>query len=111
MLDGPTVVARMRRMLPAQEQVTLHTRQAGETSPVDSTWWARRRGLEAEELVVVNAAIGEIWITLELMKETQSVNPVPGDSITDAQGVTWQVKRAPGKVGGYVFNCYCLKNL
>lgn len=111
MIDGASVVQRLLSMMPGIETVSLLSRQAAEAAAVSSSWHARRSKAKLEEIAITGGDFSQIYRWFEFYRETQTVMPKYSDALTDAEGVTWQIKHVTDQMQGYVFRCLCLKNV
>ena len=111
MIRGANVVRRLLTIMPAQESVTLKSRNAGETASTDVTYTARRKPARKNELLLAGAVLGQQWITFQLYVDAQTNYPKVLDGIVDVAALRWEIKQVETKQQGYVFNCLCIKDI
>lgn len=113
---GPEVVHRIAGMMPDQQEVTLYSRQSGDTFAAGVAWQAQR--LPANRDLVAAGGGGGGGVAREegawrlFLNRGQAVTPQLGDKITDAAGVTWQVAaEVEARMMRTVYDCQCVRDV
>ena len=116
MIDRTTIYSVISMMPPDAMEVsgvTLGSRQPRETGYTSLPWAnARRKPADNKEVMMAGGGgnISEEWIEFQLYKNQEVTDPKIGDSITDSDGVVWQIKAIKAKMMRTAFFCTCLKN-
>lgn len=111
MIRGSQVVQRLIAMMPAQEAVTLHSRNAGESFTDVAYGNVRRRPPDESEMMLAGAALGQEVVVFEFYQTSEARRPKDKDKMTDAVAVVWHVKRVSHKQENTVHVATCLRAL
>lgn len=104
---------RLSQIVPGQESLTMNVRinSGGDSlSTTQAIPRARRRPVTRDDLMAVNANIGETVVKFQIYDTGLTYKPQVGNQLVDTNGITYEIRSIDGRTVQNVYNVICMQD-